>query len=49
MSQIMIFTVVNIKTFFPEALSHFAIMLQVVVFPFVPVTHTIVISLAGKP
>jgi len=36
------------NTFFPLALSHFAMILQVVVFPLVHVTPTIVIPLEGK-
>gem|GEM_PF-2738269 len=42
------FTVVNINTFFQAFLSHFAIILQVVVFQFVQVTQIIIIFFDGN-
>jgi hypothetical protein len=48
-SHIMIFTVENIKIFSQFAINHLAIILQVVVFQFVPVTQIIFIFLLGKP
>ena len=44
----MIFTVVNINIFFHADWSDFAMIFEVVVFPFVPVTQIIVISLLGN-
>jgi hypothetical protein len=48
-SQMIILTVVNINTFFQAFFNHFAIIFEVVVFPFVPVTQTITIFFDGKP
>jgi hypothetical protein len=49
LSQIIIFTVVNINTFFQAVFNHFAIIFDVVVFPFVQVTQTIIIFFDGNP
>gem|GEM_PF-3474186 len=46
---IKILTVENINTFLQDFCSPFAIILQVVVFPLVPVTHMIIIFLDGNP
>jgi hypothetical protein len=48
LSQIITFTVVNKKTFFPEAINHLAIMFEVVVFQFVHVTQTTTIHFDGN-
>jgi hypothetical protein len=48
-SSTIIFTVVNIKTFFPASLNHLATIFEVVVFQLVQVIQIIIISLCGKP